>query len=289
MRPVLRSRPVRRTLGASVQPPASPIGAPESALSNDAAAVLSVAPPPPPAESEPVFDHPPVGPWTLQSAINALKTVATDEAAASLASQGVQPPLIGVPPGDLARLARSIGVNRQLAAELWASGIHDARVLSTLVSDPAQWSTVELEIMATQAHNAPLGDALAAMVARRADALSFAQTWSDDDGEFTARAGAMVLSSMLHRGNEPEHDVLRAYLRLIERRINAAPPGAREGLNLALISIGGRVPALRADAIATAHEIGRVTADGAPSGRTLDAVIEISRLAERRAESPAAT
>jgi 3-methyladenine DNA glycosylase AlkD len=43
----------------------------------------------------------------------------------------------GVAVGDLRRLAKQVGYDHSLAEQLWASGNHDARMLATMVDDPA--------------------------------------------------------------------------------------------------------------------------------------------------------
>ena len=39
---------------------------------------------------------------------------------------------------EIRRLARQAGRSHALAAELWASGIHEARILATIVDEPAR-------------------------------------------------------------------------------------------------------------------------------------------------------
>jgi 3-methyladenine DNA glycosylase AlkD len=45
---------------------------------------------------------------------------------------------LGVPMPVLRKLAKEAGRSHELAAELWASGIHEARILATLIDDPAR-------------------------------------------------------------------------------------------------------------------------------------------------------
>jgi 3-methyladenine DNA glycosylase AlkD len=45
---------------------------------------------------------------------------------------------LGVPMPVLRKLAKEAGPSHELAAELWASGIHEARILATLIDDPAR-------------------------------------------------------------------------------------------------------------------------------------------------------
>lgn len=46
--------------------------------------------------------------------------------------------ILGASKPVLRKLAREIGVNHELALKLWETNIHEARVLATLIADPAK-------------------------------------------------------------------------------------------------------------------------------------------------------
>jgi len=46
--------------------------------------------------------------------------------------------ILGVPKPVLRKLAKEIGVNHELALKLWETNIHEARILATLIADPAK-------------------------------------------------------------------------------------------------------------------------------------------------------
>ena len=46
---------------------------------------------------------------------------------------------------DIRAVAKRCGTDHGLALELWDSGIHEARILATLVADPTAFSTDEIE------------------------------------------------------------------------------------------------------------------------------------------------
>ncbi|HZN43025.1 MAG TPA: DNA alkylation repair protein [Actinomycetota bacterium] len=52
---------------------------------------------------------------------------------------------LGVTVTELRRLGRSLGRDHALAAELWASGIHDARILASIVDDPEAVTKRQME------------------------------------------------------------------------------------------------------------------------------------------------
>ena len=47
-------------------------------------------------------------------------------------------------------LAKRLGKDHRLAAELWGSGIHEARILAGLVDDPAQVTEEQMEAWAAE-------------------------------------------------------------------------------------------------------------------------------------------
>jgi len=51
---------------------------------------------------------------------------------------------VGVTLTELRRLARGLRPDHELAAALWASGIHEARILASLVDDPALVSQAQM-------------------------------------------------------------------------------------------------------------------------------------------------
>ena len=52
---------------------------------------------------------------------------------------------LGVPIPVLRKLAKEAGESHEVAAELWASGIHEARILATLIDDPARVTGRQME------------------------------------------------------------------------------------------------------------------------------------------------
>ena len=52
---------------------------------------------------------------------------------------------VGVTVTQLRRFARDLGHDHELAAALWASGVHEARLLASLVDEPAMVSEAQME------------------------------------------------------------------------------------------------------------------------------------------------
>ena len=52
---------------------------------------------------------------------------------------------LGVSIPSLRKIARKVGKSHQLAGELWATGIHEARILAGMIEDPEQVTNEQME------------------------------------------------------------------------------------------------------------------------------------------------
>jgi 3-methyladenine DNA glycosylase AlkD len=73
--------------------------------------------------------------------LEALRAHANPVNVAGMAGYGISTTnTLGVPVAVLRPMAKQAGRDHQLALELWASGVHEARILATLIDDPARVS-----------------------------------------------------------------------------------------------------------------------------------------------------
>ena len=159
---------------------------------------------------------------------------------------------LGIAMPVLRDLARAHRRNHALALELWDSGIHDARVLATLVENPAQITRSQMEQWVRASDNWALTDALAFLFDRTAFAEEKAHTWSARKGEFVKRAGFATIAGLaIHRKELPD-DVFLRFLPVIAREATDERNFVKKAVNWALRQIGKRNPALRRAAIAEA-------------------------------------
>ena len=204
----------------------------------------------------------------LPAAMKELEARGTAQNRKVYARHGVGPATFGVSYADLKALKKSIKRDQDLAESLWETGNHDARVLATMVADPARVSTETLDSWAADLTNYVLADALAGLAAKTPEARAIADAWIADDREWVASAGWSALASLaVGKGSgvpiEPDSF---AYLRKIESEIASAPNRARHAMNGALIALGLQSPALQEAAIAAARRIGPVQVDHGETG-----------------------
>jgi 3-methyladenine DNA glycosylase AlkD len=191
---------------------------------------------------------------------------------------GVSSPCYGVAHGDLKPLAKRIGRDQHLALELWRSGVHDARVLATMIAEPDRMTRAQIEGWLHDCGNYVLTDAVSGVAARMPDALEMALSWIVGEGEWITTAGWNVI------GASAGKDQLTApmgndLLQKIEQTIDDQPNRTRYAMNNALIGIGSYAEPFRARALAVAKAIGKVDVDHGDTGcKTPDAAAYIAKV-----------
>jgi 3-methyladenine DNA glycosylase AlkD len=149
----------------------------------------------------------------------------------------------------------------QVARQLWQSGNFDARTLATMVADPQQLTPAEAEAWAATVTNHSLADALAGLVAGSGFAWAQMEAWVQADDEYRQRLGYALLSRLAQQDAAVPDAAFEPHVARIEQQIQRAPNRAKEGMNGALLALGGRSELLRQRVEAAADRIGPVTVD----------------------------
>ncbi len=216
---------------------------------------------------------------TFKDAMTELKARGTEQTRIIYTQHGVPEEMFGVSFAHLRAVARKIHEDQDLAVELWATGNHDARVLATLVADPAAISSAQLDDWARDLDNGILCDAFSAFVSKTPLVDEKIDRWCALKAEWRAAAGWNLVADAAMNPVETTDDYYLACLDEIEADIHGTANQTRHAMNHALICIGLRNPALRRKALASAKRIGKVEVDHGDSGReTPDAVTYLGRV-----------
>jgi 3-methyladenine DNA glycosylase AlkD len=220
---------------------------------------------------------------TIQQAVEELQKLGTEQNRKVYRRHGVGDKLYGVSFANLKKLKKEIKTDHELARRLWASGNHDARILATMVADPAETTAALLDSWKDGLDNYIATDAFAKFVAATPLARQSAERWTESNKEWIGRAGWMLLTHLaLHDASLPG-GYFETYLEAIERRIHDSPNRVREAMNSALIAIALRSPKLEREGLAAARRIGPVEVDhGETSCETHDAEAYILKVRGRR-------
>lgn len=163
---------------------------------------------------------------------------------------------LGVTVTELRRLARGPGKDHALAADLWASGIHEARILASIVDDPDAVTERQMESWVREFGSWDLCDQVCMNLFDRTPfAFDKAYEWSARQPEFEKRAGfALMASVAVHRKDRPDRD-FHAFLARIRAEATDERNYVKKAVSWALRQIGKRSAGLHERAIATAQRI----------------------------------
>jgi 3-methyladenine DNA glycosylase AlkD len=207
-----------------------------------------------------------------------LTSLGKPSAARIYARHGVSEPSVGLSAADLTRIVKRLGVQHELALQLWQSGVHDARVLATKLVDPARLSAQQIEAWLGEASNYVITDALSGLAARMAGARTLALRWLRSRKEWPAAAGWNVVAQLALARQLDEATALELVER-IEAEIQRGANRVRHAMNNALIALGGALAGVRERALEAAEKIGKVEVDHGQTGcKTPEAAPYIRRI-----------
>jgi 3-methyladenine DNA glycosylase AlkD len=212
-----------------------------------------------------------------------LKSMGTAQNRKVYGRHGVGEKMFGVSYANLGKLKKKIKTDHELARRLWKSGNHDARVLATMIADPEQLKSQDLEAWSRDLDNYVLTDALAGLAGRTAFAKSKLEKWSKSKKEWVSAAGWGVLAGYALYDKESPDAYFEPFLKTIESEIHSGKNRVRHSMNMALIAMGMRNKKLEKKAVVTAKKIGKVDVDHGETGcKTPDAIAYIKKANARK-------
>ena len=113
-----------------------------------------------------------------KQALRELKSLGTAQNRKVYTRHGVEGAMYGVSYASIYKLQKKIGVDQEVAEELWASGVHDARVLASMVADPERMNARSLQAWVKQLDNYVLCDAISGLAARSPAARAVMSKWT---------------------------------------------------------------------------------------------------------------
>jgi 3-methyladenine DNA glycosylase AlkD len=218
----------------------------------------------------------------LADAMAALRSAATDHDLANLDRFGiVAPTALGVSMANLQKIAKRLGRDHDLAAALWATGVYEARMLASLVDDPARVTPEQMDAWRADFDNWGIVDTVCfKLFDQSPHAWAKIQAWAGLNDEFGRRAAFALLACLaLHDRTADDRPFLDGLV-LIERAAGDDRNFVKKAVNWALRAIGLRKsPVLKAAAIDTAR---RLAASPEPSARWIgkDAVRALAKAAK---------
>lgn len=175
----------------------------------------------------------------------------------------------GIPTPTIRAMARRLGRDQNLAEELWATGVFEARVLASLVGDAQAISRSTMDRWTRDFDNWAVCDACCGSLFDRTPYVwQKIPKWAADKREFVRRAGFSTLAgAAVHLKSAEDRHFLEG-LALIEKYAFDDRNFVRKAVNWALRNIGKRNATLLPAAIACGE---RVRAQGTRAARWIAA------------------
>lgn len=186
-----------------------------------------------------------------------LKSMSNPKNVEGMARFGINPNnTYGVPIPELRRIAKETGENHGLAQKLWDSGIHEARILASMVDEPGKVSGRRMDSWAWDFDSWDVCDQCCVnLFARTGFAYRKAAEWSGRREEFVKRAGFVLMAVLaVHDKKAGDSEFVKFFL-IIKRESKDERNVVKKAVNWALRQIGKRNDRLNRGAVKTAREI----------------------------------
>ncbi len=186
-----------------------------------------------------------------------LQSLAKPENVAGMARYGINTDhTYGVSMPILRQFARGIGKDHRLAAALWSSGVHEARILASLVDDPALVTEEQMDRWVADFDSWDVCDQCCSNLFTRTPlAYRKAIEWSSGQKEFTKRAGFVLMATLAVKDKKGPDGQFEPFFANIKMGATDDRNFVRKAVNWALRQIGKRSLDLNRKAIDTAQQI----------------------------------
>ncbi|MEI8086482.1 MAG: DNA alkylation repair protein [Paludibacter sp.] len=188
--------------------------------------------------------------------IDELKSLSSPEHFAKLAHFGIKDSkAIGIKIPILRQLAKRIGKSHELALQLWATEIHEARLLATMIENVKEVSEKQFDDWVHDFDSWDICDQTCNLFVRTPFVYPKIDDYSNNKAEFVKRAAFVLMCQVALHNKKATNESFYPFFDLIEREAWDERNFVRKAVNWALRQIGKRNEILRLKVIETAERI----------------------------------
>jgi len=188
--------------------------------------------------------------------IDELKSLSSPEHYAKLAQFGINDnKAFGIKIPILRQLAKKIGKNHELALELWAYDIHEARLLATMIENAKDVTEKQFDDWVNDFDSWDICDQACNLFANTSFVTQKIDDYSRSEQEFVKRASFVLMCQLAMHDKKASNQSFEPFFYIIEREAYDARNFVRKAVNWALRQIGKRNESLRMKAIETGTRI----------------------------------
>ncbi|MDA0229862.1 MAG: DNA alkylation repair protein [Proteobacteria bacterium] len=189
--------------------------------------------------------------------LSRLKEIGRPDALLGMAHFGIDTEnAFGVAVPELRRLAKETGQDHPLALSLWRSGVHEARLLASMIAVPVDTDRALTESWAADFRSWDLCDQCCLNLFRKtAFAHDLIGAWRHRDEEFVKRAAFAMIAVLAIHDKAADDELFTTWLPMIEEGASDPRNFVKKAVNWGLRQIGKRNLSLNRQAIECAHRI----------------------------------
>jgi 3-methyladenine DNA glycosylase AlkD len=194
---------------------------------------------------------------TADQVIAALHQSANPQVVAGMARFGSRPAqALGISIPVLRKMAKALGRNHSLALELWASSLHEARILASMIDDPRLVSEHQMEAWVKDFDSWDICDQVCGnLFDKTPSAFQKAVEWCHREPEFVRRAGFVMMAELAVHDKLASDEAFLPFFPLMKQYATDERNFVKKAVNWALRQIGKRNATLRASALEWAEQI----------------------------------
>jgi 3-methyladenine DNA glycosylase AlkD len=189
---------------------------------------------------------------------------------------------LGVSVPEMRRIAREAGTDHALAIRLWNSGVAEARIVASMIADPAKMTAAEMDRWVSGFDSWDVCDQVCMNLFQETPyARQKIRQWARREEEYVRRAAYALLACLAWRDKDAPDTLFTGFLPVIKRGARDERNFVKKAVNWALRNIGKRNLRLNKAALRTAREVSRLNSQ---SARWIggDAIRELTNAAVQR-------
>ena len=219
---------------------------------------------------------------SLAEVMKGLEAAGAEKTRQTYLRQGAQGPVFGVAFGTLKQYVNKIGIDHDLALQLWDTGNVDARHLAAKLVDPAEITPAVLDRWAKESGWQWCMMYTAAVAGESPHGRSRVDAWLASRHDGQRAVGWYLVGTLASLDPELPNSWFEERIAEIEKTVSTASNAQRGAMNQALIQIGGRNAALRKAVLAASKRIGAIeVGHGDTSCKTPDPAPYLAKMWER--------
>jgi 3-methyladenine DNA glycosylase AlkD len=189
--------------------------------------------------------------------IEHLKSLANPDDAEGMARFGVGGEnALGIRIPVLRKIAKAHRNDHELATVLWASGIHEARILASMVDDPEQVTEEQMESWVSDFDSWDVCDQVCMnLFDKHPLAYEKALEWSQREEQFVKRAGFAMMATLALHDKTADDSAFEPFFARVQAEAQDDRNFVKKAVNWALRQIGKKRPGLASRCVRLAQEL----------------------------------